>query len=297
MHKEISVVIASYNRRRILMRTIESVREELKGMAHEIIVVDGGSTDRTLDWLIGQKDIITMIQHNRGSWKGLPVERRSWGYFMNLGFKCSQGKYICMLSDDCLVVPGAIMNGYRLFEKEIALGKKIGAVAFYWRNWPEQKQYRVGLTLGNNMFVNHGLYLCEALCDVGYADEDNFMFYHADGDLCLKMLRKGYACIDSPDSFVEHYSHANLGLRKSNMDVQKSDWERYLAKWDGIFYDREANRIGGWVKKEFHDRAHTFTHFGPAIYVISIARLFRNRVLDAAAAAWKALRPLLAGRT
>ncbi|MRR34852.1 glycosyltransferase [bacterium] len=297
MHKEISIVIASYNRRDFLMRTIRSVREELKGISHEIIVVDGGSTDRTLDWLVKQKDIITIVQHNRGSWRGSPVGRRSWGYFMNLGFRCSQGKYVCMLSDDCLVVPGAILNGYRLFEQERSLGRKIGAVAFYWRNWPEQKQYRVGLTLGNNMFVNHGMYLSEALREAGYADEDTFMFYHADGDLCLKMLRNGYACIDSPESFVEHYSHANLDLRKSNMDVQKSDWERYLAKWEGIFYDRDKKDIGGWGTKEFHDSARTFTHFGAGIRVISMARLFRNRVLDAAAVAWKSLRPLLRGRS
>ena len=107
----VSVVIGSYNRIDFLKLTLESVRRELEPAAAEIIVVDGGSDDGSLEWLIAQKDIVTIVQHNRGTWRGKPVKRRSWGYFMNLGFKSAQGKYVCMLSDDCLVVPGAIRNG------------------------------------------------------------------------------------------------------------------------------------------------------------------------------------------
>ena len=72
---------------------------------------------------------------------------------MNLGFKIAQGKYICMLSDDCLVVPGAIKNGIKLFDSKISSKNKIGAIAFYWRNWPEQKEYWVGYSFGDKMFV------------------------------------------------------------------------------------------------------------------------------------------------
>src|SRR3990172_6418377 len=130
----VSVVLGSYNRCQFLPLTIASVRQELENVAHEIIVIDGGSSDGALEWLTQQKDIITIVQHNRGVWDGKPIERRSWGYFMNLGFKIAQGKYICMLSDDCLIVPGAIQTGIDLFEHELAIGQKTGAIAFYWRD-------------------------------------------------------------------------------------------------------------------------------------------------------------------
>lgn len=109
----VSVVMGTYNRYEFLRRTIDTVREELKNLTHEIIVVDGGSNDETTPWLLEQKDVISIIQHNRGDWLGKPVERKSWGYFMNLGFKAGSAKYVCMVSDDCLIIPGAILNGIK----------------------------------------------------------------------------------------------------------------------------------------------------------------------------------------
>lgn len=259
----VSVVLGSYNRKKFLKLTVETIRQELTQaeFPSEIIIVDGGSTDGTLRWLSQQKDIITIVQHNRGTWHGKKIQRRSWGYFMNLGFKCAHYKYICMVSDDCLVVPKAIINGYHLFEQQLRNGKNVGAVAFYWRNWPDQKKYWVGLTLGNKMFVNHGIYLHQALKDVNYIDEDNFNFYHADGDLCLKLWQNGYSVIDSPDSFIEHFSHTNSSLRKSNLEGQKEDKENYLKKWEGFYYQKGDPNWGSWKEKDFVDTEKTCKKF------------------------------------
>ena len=92
---------------------------------------------------------------------------------MNLGFKSASAPYICMLSDDCLVVPGAIRHGLEKFAHE---GGDVAALAFYWRNWPEQKDYWIGRTFDETTFVNHGLYRREALASVGFAEEEEFGF-------------------------------------------------------------------------------------------------------------------------
>lgn len=279
MHPSVSVVLGSFNRSDFLKLTLASIRHELAGLDAEIIVVDGGSTDGSLQWLMRQKDVLTIVQHNHGVWNGVPVTRRSWGYFMNLGFRTASGQYVCMLSDDCLLVPGAIRNGMRAAERSIAAGTKVGGVAFYWRNWPEQNDYQVGLTLLGRMFVNHGLYLKCALDKVGFADEETYSFYHADGDLGLKMWEAGYVCIDSPESYVEHYSHANIQVRISNLLRQKEDWDSYLSKWQDISGVDDVLAGQGWVTRAYVDPENTAKQF---LKVKGVASgLFFGRTLSA----------------
>lgn len=253
----VSVVLGSFQRCSFLKLTLDSVRFELSEISHEIIVIDGGSTDGSIEWLSKQKDVLLILQHNRGQWKGEKVRRRSWGYFMNLGFKSAQGKYICMVSDDCLLVPGAIRNGVLKFEQALQNKRKIGAVAFYWRNWPEQSKYVVGLTWGGKMFVNHGLFLRSALEEVGFADEGRYNFYHADGDLCLRLNEAGYQCIDSSKSFVEHYSHANIAVRSTNFASQQCDWGVYKDRWLPIYGNSEQD----WIEIEHMDVHNTASKF------------------------------------
>lgn len=229
-----SAVLGSYNRYRLLNHAIESIRDNAAFAKHEIIVIDGGSTDGSLEWLLQQKDIITIVQHNRGEFRGRPIERRSWGYFMNLGFRAAQGKYILMVSDDCILLPNAIERGVAAFEERRARGTKTGGVAFYFRNWPCEREYCVQRTLGGRLMVNHGLFLREALEGVGWADEENYVFYKADGDLCLRLWQAGYEIVDAPGAFVEHYLDANETVRLQNNGTLERDRRTYAERWSRL---------------------------------------------------------------
>jgi GT2 family glycosyltransferase len=228
----LSIVLGSYNRKAFLKLTVDSIRRELDAadFPHETIVVDGGSTDGTIAWLSRQKDIVSIIQHNRGKWRGKPVERRSWGYFMNLGFKSAQGRYICMLSDDCLVVPGALRNGLAYFVRRQSEGVNLGAVPFYFTlNYPATTDYVV-MRFGKHIHLNHGIYLNEALRSVGYADEESYSFYSADVDLSFRMISNGYSIEPCPDSKVVHFGHINITARWSN-DSMRKDNKSFESIW------------------------------------------------------------------
>jgi glycosyltransferase involved in cell wall biosynthesis len=267
MKSFLSIILGSYNRFPFLTLAIESIRREQQTLSNtinsEIIVIDGGSSDGSLEWLLEQKDIITIVQHNRGIWQKKKIERRSWGYFMNLAFKCAQGKYICMISDDSLLVPGSLKNGIEQFESELDQGTKIGAMAFYWRDFPEEKEYHVGIPFNSHMYVNHGLYLKSALEEVNYIDEENYSFYFADIDLCFKLWKKGYKCIDAQNSYVEHYSHANFEARRKNNMAAEKDHEAFIKRWQNLIPNFSRRFLGEIKKKKFKDQHKTAQQFLP----------------------------------
>ncbi len=262
----VSVVLGSYNRDQLLRHAINSVRENAALIKHEIIVIDGGSTDGSLEWLLQQKDIITIVQHNHGEFCGKAIEKRSWGYFMNLGFKAAQGKYILMISDDCILLPNAIERGIAVFEEQLTLGKTVGGVAFYFRNWPGESDYYVQRTLGGKLMVNHGLFLREALEKVNWVDEDSYTFYKADGDLCLRLWQTGYEIIDAPGAIVEHYLDADESVRLENNVTLEQDKRTYATRWSRLALLSKLEANMGKITLKFEDPQRTAERYFSALF-------------------------------
>jgi len=277
---QISVVLGTYNRLPFLKSTIASIRASQIDVAYEIVVVDGGSSDGTIDWLAEQRDIISIVQHNRETVDGKSKRKRSWGYFMNLGFKCAEGRYICLISDDSVIHPDTLANGVAHFERETAGGRRIGALAFYWRSWPEEKKYRVSSTLGNKTMVNHGLFLREAVEEVGWIDDSRYDFYCADGDLALKIWHAGYEIVTCRDALLEHFERVDPEIRQQNLTGLNSDWSCYLERWTWIFYDPAEPRIGEWTTLDdvpVREAGHLFPAV-PGRHASSLARHFAGQL-------------------
>lgn len=243
-----SVVLATYNRLPFLKACIKSIRKEVNSLQYltEIIVVDGGSHDGTLRWLSKQRDILTIIQHNRDP-KNNGARRRSWGYFINLGFRAASGKYVCMLSDDVIVVPGALKNGLAVFHRNGQSEDAVGAVAFYYREWPHDHAYFVYKMFGEVLHVNHGIFSKAALEKVGYADEGLYSFYRADNDLCIRISEAGFTILECKHSKVEHYSSATSHIKKTNQKSLQQDSDALFKKWQHYYRPHDTER-------RFYDR-------------------------------------------
>lgn len=227
---EISIVVGTYNRKNLLINCIKSIRENRIEVPYEIIVIDGGSYDGTAQWLEKQYDIITIIQHNRYVTNGKMVTKKSWGYFMNLGFKTAEAKYICMLSDDCYIHKGAIMNGYSLLNNDI--GGKVGACAFPFRDSFSEDNFKVYKAFGEKILINHGIYKKDILTSIGWIDEVNYKFYKADSDLSLKIWNQGYSILVSKNSLVEHLHYDLDHLRLVNqVESEKSDDFNFFRRY------------------------------------------------------------------
>jgi glycosyltransferase involved in cell wall biosynthesis len=90
MTPDISVVIAVKNEEQYLADAIDSVLGQV-GVRHEVIVVDDGSTDRTLDILGGYKNPSLKVYSNPN-----PGKARAF----NIGVEKSAGKWVCLFAGD-----------------------------------------------------------------------------------------------------------------------------------------------------------------------------------------------------
>lgn len=227
----VSFVVTTLNRLKTLRFSIASLRKQQGEFTSQIIVVDGGSTDGTVEWLMSQKDIVTVVQHNHGLFNGAYVKRRSWGYFTNLGIKIAEGDYVCIVSDDSVLYSKCIERALAKITVIGASGPRVGGVAFYWRESGFESRFKVGRTFGGVPFINHGLYYSRVLRDVGLFNESDYQFYFADGDIALRLYERGMHCIPAHGCFVEHFPRSNTSIRKVNRLTEKNDWKSYVHNW------------------------------------------------------------------
>ncbi len=90
---EVSVIIPVLNCEKYISESIRSVLEQ-SYHDFEIIVVDGGSTDRTLDKIGMFKDKVRLIRTNKGTSRQ-----------RNLGIRAANGRYIAFLDADDSFLP------------------------------------------------------------------------------------------------------------------------------------------------------------------------------------------------
>lgn len=88
-----SVVIRTYNESKHLPELLQAIREQrLNGLETEVIVVDSGSTDRTLDIA---RDYDCRIEH-------IPKEDFSFGRSLNVGCQAASGDAFVFVSGHCI---------------------------------------------------------------------------------------------------------------------------------------------------------------------------------------------------
>lgn len=106
MNPLVSVVIPAYNAIDHIEACLASVLKQHTALSEEVIVVNDGSTDGTLDTLRGIPGLICLSQTNRG-----PAAAR------NAGIKHARGEYIAFLDADDLWLEGKLQKQVELLQR------------------------------------------------------------------------------------------------------------------------------------------------------------------------------------
>lgn len=98
-HPAVSICIANYNGEQLLPECIQSLREQIGGVSHEIIIHDDASTDGSIAWLRQHHKNIRLI-----------TSAKNVGFCAANNRMAAQanGKYLLLLNNDAALFPDAL---------------------------------------------------------------------------------------------------------------------------------------------------------------------------------------------
>ncbi|QSZ27972.1 glycosyltransferase [Aceticella autotrophica] len=231
-----SIIILTHNQLEYTKLCIESIRK-YTDVPYEIIVVDNGSTDGTVDYLEKQNDI-TLIKNseNLGFAKGC-----------NQGIAVSKGEFIVLLNNDTIVtknwlknmidfinthedagIVGPVTNNISGDQKIITYYKNINDMHEFAGKFNVQNQkWRKSLRLVGYCMVMRK----ELFREIGLLDENYGIGNFEDDDLCLRALLKGYNLYINDTTFIHHFGSVTF----KNMDINYAE----LMKKNEIYFKQK----------------------------------------------------------
>ena len=92
---KVSIIVRSFNEERHIGKLFHELFQQETSFRFEIIVVDSGSTDATLD-IVGKFNEVNIVQ--------ISPDDFSFGYSLNKGIENAHGKYCVFISAHCYPV-------------------------------------------------------------------------------------------------------------------------------------------------------------------------------------------------
>jgi GT2 family glycosyltransferase len=255
---DVSAIVVTLNGREWVERCLESVSE-----AGELIVVDHGSTDGTLE----------LVRERFPQARLIEQENRGMGGGNNAGMRVASGRYFLLLNSDAWVLgdglerlvefadghPDAAVVGPRLLHPDGTLQRSVRAFPTLWRLATEYLFLRklAPRTDALNAFYGGGfdhslpreadwlfgaclLVRREAADAVGLFDERFFMFSE-EVDWCYRFRSAGWKVLFFPGSEVVHVGGASHGGRLYRENLRGH--LRFFAKHYGPAEAERARRL------------------------------------------------------
>ena len=228
--RELSIIVPTCNRAELLDRCLTTLARTV-ACDYEIIVVDGASTDRTVDVLERAVDLfedrILWIREDK---------RQGFVRAANAGFRAADGRYLTWLNDDARPLPDTYDNAILQLERTPSQQSVI-AMYHRWKS-PRNIAYTKSCNgdayqlchVRGTLYANFALASQQVFQQLNYFDE-RYRFYGADPDFSLKAWHAGVTIEPAESSFIDHDEHHDE-RRASDADQARRDNAKLFAKWD-----------------------------------------------------------------
>ncbi|WP_338555859.1 glycosyltransferase family 2 protein [Paenibacillus sp. KS-LC4] len=228
-----SIIIPTYNRLPLLQEAIYSIRSSTPEQ-YELIIVDNGSTDGTIEYLREQQ--ITFI--------GLP-SNQGFPAACNWGLRLARGDQLLLLNNDVLVAPGWLGK----LRQALGSSKQIGIAGPMSNfvsgkqqiemrgNYVEMAEQLAAEYAGDYEEVSRLVGFCllfsrELMDQIGLLDERFSPGHYEDDDYCYRARQAGYRLLMAKDTFVFH--HGSASFKQEGQEAV----ERLLARNRMLFTDK-----------------------------------------------------------
>ncbi|MGC8889892.1 MAG: methyltransferase domain-containing protein [bacterium] len=235
-----SIIILTLNNLEYTKKCIESIRKYTPE-PYELIVVDNGSKDGTVEYLENQPDI------------KLVKNPTNVGFAMgnNMGMKLAKGDYVVILNNDTIVTQGWLTRFIACAEsdpsvgivgprsnyvagaqliKNVSYGNDIDAMQEFARKWSLENSGKYDETvrvIGFCMLVKR-----EVIEKIGGFDPLYESGNFEDDDFCIRAIRAGFKIKIAHDVFIHHYGSKTFTSEKINYtESMLKNWERFKRKW------------------------------------------------------------------
>lgn len=259
---DLSVVVVSFNTREVLRRCLETLANAASELVLEILVVDNGSVDGSVEMVAREFSDVRLFQAG---------ENLGFAAANNLLFHQAQGKYLVLLNSDAFLRPGALQKAVAHMDREPRTGLGGGRLIGEDESWqPSAREFPsvwndfLSLSGLAHRFRNSRFWgradrtwadpLQEAdvdwvpgafsiirasvLQETGCFDESFFLYYE-EVDLCRRIHEAGYAVRYWPDVVVVHLGGESA---KSILPAVRSSAGAQLTLWrlrSGLLYYRK----------------------------------------------------------
>jgi len=248
---KISVIVISFNGLAFIHDCLETVRLSLETTDAEIIVVDNGSTDGTLELIKDKFPDVNLVENK----KNLGFARAA-----NQGFDKAQGQYILLLNQDTRIRNYAIakLAGKMQSDPKIGtIGPKFigfdGRLQKACRSFPRYRDFLYIITGLSTLFpeskifshwkmgwfdhlserevdqpMGAALMIRRSLLEELGGFDERFRIFFNDVDFCRRAKSSGYISLYYPSAVIEHYYGGTIRTMKSKMILE---WHRALSKY------------------------------------------------------------------
>lgn len=212
----VSVILGTYNRKDLLVPSIESFRRSVGPLSYEIVVADGGSRDGSRQWLSEQSDVVLVSDELKGAVRAF-----------NKAYAASRGKYVALLNDDIVSVDDALLLAVGKLETD----RTVGQVACSWGGSGKPFIFE---TVHGFYYANLGVmprWLCDIVVSItGGLWSPCYYTYGADTELSCWIYRLGMKVCAIDNARFENKPLFD-DLRKKNMRRARADNYTFHHRW------------------------------------------------------------------